>query len=168
MTNNSTPLHDDNDDMSEAKAMSEAQGYHQRSPSMMIVVPLLEDNDEMMLVCDDLNASYYDFFQDNAKQDTRSALVESPRSVVPNILGTPSHLGKGNQTIPALTDLMKATTLSKMATRKNRRSRNRAMSATEFEQTILPNINEGQIEKSKFTSPLLEDLTVPPLCHPLR
>ena len=49
------------DDMALARATAERNGYHQRSPSLMVVIPL-EDHDG--LYCDDLNASYFEFFQE--------------------------------------------------------------------------------------------------------
>lgn len=141
------------DDMSAAKAMSKDQGFHQRSPSMMIVVPLLEDDEhDSPLVCDDLNASYFDFFQVE-KEDSScsynnnacirsSSLFDSPKSVVPDIYGTDA------QAIPSLTNLIKSTTFKSS---KSRRSRNRAISGSDFDLKILPNLCDAQIDYNSNT-----------------
>ena len=170
-------------DMTEATALAAEQGYHQRSPSMMIVVPLCDG--EQTLVCDDLNVSYFDFFHedyarndatkgnesgssclvnDNSINEELSASFESPRSVVPGSsvgvgleaatnLGVPLSLSSSSHTSikkRALADLewmpsagsssSGSTITRRLSSQSRRRNRNRALSATDFEETILPHL----------------------------
>ncbi|CAB9520374.1 expressed unknown protein [Seminavis robusta] len=93
----------DLDDMAEARAMADEQGYHQRSPSMMIVVPLQEGGDR--LFCDDLNASFYEYdFYLHAQEDYDDGLdippvaeirIESPKSIVDQFWGEGDLLLEG-------------------------------------------------------------------------
>ena len=174
------------EDLFEAMALSEKLGIHQRSPSMMIVVPLLDGCDEP-LMCDEMHASFYEFFQGELQEEMQQQLplgedkkqeedgqeknknllvststMESPKSVIPgntclkdtapSTMCVPSSSKEIPPPVP-LTDLASfqrnstfASTSSMTNTRSyrrrcslvhNRRLRNHALTANEFEESIL-------------------------------
>lgn len=143
------------DDMALARATAARHGYHQRSPSLMVVIPL-EDHDG--LYCDDLNASFYEFFQEddhdvNQLPQQSKAETESPRSVLDSDHPTLSMPAK----IPVLTDVIQSSSFSKSSGSRHRRSRNRGLGNKEFARQVLPHLdcelNEYQAENDDVAGP---------------
>lgn len=175
------------DDMALARATAEANCYHQRSPSMMIVVPL-QDREEA-LYGDDINASYYEFFQEEDEVDCidhqrrRSCLdeMDSPRSVLeetplPLMCFRADRRERRSSTapkidptiIPVVTDLIDSSTISAARRSCHRRSRNRAFCQTDYERNVLPRLGKAlqeyeQVAFEDAVSDRIEELLAPPL-----
>jgi hypothetical protein len=136
----------------------------------MIVVPL-EDHDEA-LYCDELNASYYDFFErydegysPGHRPYYLSLEIESPRTVVEQ--ARPASLDPQPRfIIPTMTDLIQSSTVSAARRSCHKRSRNRALGNNDFSRLVLPHLGEalrdhwvhnGQVDD---VSPLLKETGV--------
>lgn len=171
------------DDMALARATAMENGYHERSPSMMIVVPLDDYSEDGEVLCDDLNASFYDSFFDfshegdndcEATRQQRRLEVASPRSVIEDPFcllqvgasKTGQPLRRTSNTIPVLTDMMRSSTISTERRSCHRRSRNRALESTYYDRNVLPHLGDELKEYSSKNnggvSPLLNDCPVAP------
>lgn len=128
-------------------SLRDSNSYHNRSPSMMIVVNLEDGAEEFG---DNFETSYFDLF--SGKEADRDPLPESPRSVIPAI----SHQKSSCGTITSLTDLLVAKAVGSDGSpgKKgcgHRRAQNCALSAKDFERSVFPQLSEHDLKNAMKT-----------------
>jgi hypothetical protein len=151
------------DDMTLGREIAQVNGYHERSPSMMIVVPLDDSDDGVYR--DEQNASFYEysFGQDDEDDDSDEdepaqqtqpmpKRMASPRSVL-NAPRVVEEIPKmvtcfRPHSIPFVTDFIHASsTVSRERKSCHRRSRNRAFGSTDFARSVLPKLQQDLQEQ---------------------